>query len=307
MPSSSSISQYPLRQLNAISFLIFIVIAFFGALFGLGFITINPFIAIGIWAFTLLLAWAVTSSLKIASAWERAIVLRLGKFAGIKGPGIFIIVPFIDTIPYWLDMRTITSSFKAEQTLTCDSVPVDVDAILFWQIVDGQKAALSVADYKNAVILASQTALRDMIGRSELTTLLSKREVIDTGLKTMIDKRTAPWGVEVISVEILDVIIPNELQSAMSQQAQAERERQARVILGDSERQIAHKFVEAAKVYADYPEALHLRAMNMLYEGMKDKGAMIIVPSSALDSMNLGSISGLAATEHQLLHNSRKA
>ncbi len=298
MPNNSS-SQYPGAHLSAVSGILFFIIIVIGGVIGLGFLSISTTAAIVLWAITFLTAWAASSSLKIASQWEKAVILRLGKFASLKGPGIFFIVPFIDTIPYWIDLRTITSTFKAEQTLTKDNVPVDVDAILFWRVIDPKKAALEVADYYASVSLASQTALRDMIGKTELSMMLAGRESIDAGLKEIIDKRTEPWGIEVISVEIRDVNIPPALQSAMSQQAQAERERQARVILGDSERQIAEKFAEAAKQYENNPTALHLRAMNMLYEGLKEKGALIIVPSSALDTMNLGTISGLSAMEQE--------
>jgi regulator of protease activity HflC (stomatin/prohibitin superfamily) len=298
MPQNTG-SQYPLSHLSAISTLLFFLILFIGGVIGLGFFSFAPLAGGIIWVLTFLIAWAVSGSVKVASQWEKAVILRVGRFAGLRGPGIFFIVPFIDTIPYWIDIRTITSTFKAEQTLTKDNVPVDVDAILFWRVVDSKKAALEVADYNYAVNQASQTALRDVIGKTELTTMLSGREGIDLALKEIIDQRTEPWGIEVISVEIRDVIIPTSLQSAMSQQAQAERERQARVILGDSENQIAQKFAEAAKFYENNPTALHLRAMNMLYEGLKEKGALMIVPSSALDSMNLGTVTGLSSIQRE--------
>lgn len=287
--------------MNAVASILFIIILVVGGLFGALFLGVVPFLSFVIWAITFLIAWLISSSLKIASQWEKAVVLRLGKFSGLRGPGIFYIIPFIDSIAYWVDTRTITSSFKAEQTLTKDNVPTDVDAILFWKVVDSEKATIQVADYVSAVNLAAQTALRDMIGKTELSQMLAGRESIDAGLKEIIDKRTEPWGISVISVEIRDVIIPAALQSAMSQQAQAERERQARVILGDSERQIAEKFEEAAKHYENNPTALHLRAMNMLYEGLKEKGALIIVPSSAVESMNLGSVTGLASMHDKLM------
>ncbi len=224
----------------------------------------------------------------MVAQWQRAIVLRLGRFAGIKGPGLFFITPLVENVSSVIDLRTITSTFKAEQTITADTVPVDVDAVLFWRVIDPEKAALEVAAYDQAVGWAAQTALRDVIGRSTLADILSGREKIDAVLKTIIDARTEPWGVRVESVEIRDVVIPGPLQDAMSRQAQAERERQARIILGESETQIASKFMEAARMYETSPTALHLRAMNMLYEGMKDKGSLIIVPSSALETMNLG-------------------
>jgi hypothetical protein len=244
---------------------------------------------------TLLVASLTASAVRLTANWERAIVLRLGKFCGERGPGLFFIVPIMDSVPYVIDLRTITTIFKAELTMTRDTVPVDVDAVLFWRVVSPDKAALQVANYQEAVSWAAQTALRDIIGRSSLAELLSDREQIDVSLRAVIDRRTEPWGTRVDSVEIRDVVIPVELQNAMSRQAQAERERQARVILADSETQIAPKFADAARFYADNPTALHLRAMNMLYEGLKEKGALIIVPSSAVDTMNLGSLSGYAA------------
>jgi regulator of protease activity HflC (stomatin/prohibitin superfamily) len=232
-------------------------------------------------------------AVKVASPWDRAVVLRLGRFRSLKGPGLFAIIPVIDTIPYWIDIRVITSGFKAEKTLTKDTVPVDVDAVLFWKVVDAEKAALAVADYVSAINWAAQTALRDVIGKTLLADMLEGREKISQELQRVIDTRTEPWGVNVISVEVRDVSIPPGLQDAMSMQAQAERERQARVILGDSERQVAQKFGEAAQTYANDPTALHLRAMNMLYEGLKQNATIVLVPSSALDTMQLG---GLAVT-----------
>ena len=210
------------------------------------------------------LALVVSSAIQVADQWSKAVVLRLGKFRSLQGPGLFLIIPLIDTIPYWIDTRVLTSSFKAEKTLTKDTVPVDVDAVLFWKIVDPQKAALDVADYQSAISWASQTALRDVIGKTMLSDMLEGRDKISSVLQKIIDERTEPWGINVISVEVKDVLIPPALEDAMSMQAQAERERQARVILGDSERQVAEKFGEAAKTYANDPVALHLRAMNML-------------------------------------------
>lgn len=250
--------------------------------------------AILVWIAGLVVAWLLSASIRMVAQWQRAIVLRLGKFTGIKGPGLFFIVPLVETVSSVIDLRTITSTFKAEQTITADTVPVDVDAVLFWRVIDPEKAALEVQAYDQAVGWAAQTALRDVIGRSTLADILSGREKIDSVLREIIDHRTHPWGIRVESVEIRDVVIPNNLQDAMSRQAQAERERQARIILGESETQIASKFMEAASLYATNPIALHLRAMNMLYEGMKDKGSLIIVPSSALETMNLG-VTNLAA------------
>ena len=243
----------------------------------------------------LIIASFISSSIKIANPWDKAVVLRLGKFHSLRGPGIFFIIPILDTIPYWIDTRVITTSFKAEKTLTKDTVPVDVDAVLFWKVLDPQKAALEVADYIGAISWASQTALRDVIGKTMLSEMLEGRDKISSVLQKIIDERTEPWGINVISVEVKDVLIPASLESAMSMQAQAERERQARVILGDSERQVAEKFGEAALTYANNPVALHLRAMNMLYEGLKQNSTIVIVPSSAVETMGLGSMAGLTA------------
>lgn len=240
-------------------------------------------------------ALLISIAIKIANPWERAVVLRLGRFQSLRGPGLFFIIPILDTIPYWIDTRVITTSFKAEKTLTKDTVPVDVDAVLFWKVLDPKKAALEVADYMGAISWASQTALRDVIGKTMLSDMLEGREKTSGILQKIIDERTEPWGINVNSVEIKDVLIPGALENAMSMQAQAERERQARVILGDSEKQVAEKFGEAALTYADNPVALHLRAMNMLYEGLKQNSTIVIVPSSAIDTMQLGSMAGLTA------------
>jgi regulator of protease activity HflC (stomatin/prohibitin superfamily) len=243
----------------------------------------------------LIIASYISSAIKIADPWDKAVVLRLGKFHSLKGPGLFFIIPVLDTIPYWIDTRVITTSFKAEKTLTKDTVPVDVDAVLFWKVLDPQKAALEVADYISAISWASQTALRDVIGKTMLSDMLEGRDKISNVLQKIIDERTEPWGINVNSVEVKDVLIPASLENAMSMQAQAERERQARVILGDSERQVAEKFGEAALTYANNPVALHLRAMNMLYEGLKQNSTIVIVPSSAVETMGLGSMAGLTA------------
>jgi regulator of protease activity HflC (stomatin/prohibitin superfamily) len=238
---------------------------------------------------------------RVAQQWERAIVLRLGRFIGLRGPGLFWVVPFVDRVSTWIDQRTITTSFAAEQTLTSDTVPVNVDAVLFWLVHDAQKAALEVQDYEQAVSWAAQTALRDIIGRTTLTELLRGRERIESELQLLIDQRSNPWGVTVSSVEMRDVVIPGALQDAMSREAQAAREKQARIILGEAEMEIAHSFEEAAKSYRDNPTALHLRAMNMLYEGLKEKGALMVIPSSAVDSMGLGGMLGAAALRQQHL------
>src|SRR5277367_5102748 len=251
--------------------------------------------ALGILGIAVVLALVASSAIQVADQWSKAVVLRLGKFRSLQGPGLFLIIPLIDTIPYWLDIRVLTSSFKAEKTLTKDTVPVDVDAVLFWKIVDPKKAALDVADYQSAVNWASQTALRDVIGKTMLSDMLEGRDKISGALQKIIDERTEPWGINVISVEVKDVLIPPALENAMSMQAQAERERQARVILGDSERQVAEKFVEAARTYANDPVAFHLRGMNMLYEGLKQNSTIVIVPSSAIETMQLGGLVGMTA------------
>ena len=238
---------------------------------------------------------------RIAQQWERAVVLRFGRFIGLRGPGLFWIVPFMDRVSTWIDQRTITTSFAAEQTLTADTVPVNVDAVLFWMVHDAQKAALEVQDYAQAVSWAAQTALRDIIGRTTLTDLLRGRERIEEELQALIDQRSNPWGVTVSSVEMRDVVIPGALQDAMSREAQAAREKQARIILGEAEMEIARSFQEAAKSYRDNPTALHLRAMNMLYEGLKEKGALMLVPSSAVESMGMGGLLGAAALRQERL------
>jgi len=232
---------------------------------------------------------------RVARQWERGIVLRLGRFSGMRGPGLFWVVPFVDIVGAWIDQRTITTSFAAEQTLTSDTVPVNVDAVLFWLVHDPQKAALEVQSYGQAVSWAAQTALRDIIGRTPLIELLRGRERIETELQALIDQRSNPWGITVQSVEMRDVVIPAALQDAMSREAQAAREKQARIILGEAEMAIAHSFEEAAKSYQNNPVALHLRAMNMLYEGLKEKGALMLIPSSAVETMGLGGLMGAAA------------
>jgi regulator of protease activity HflC (stomatin/prohibitin superfamily) len=252
--------------------------------------------SVSIGAGSAFLAFIVSYSVRVADQWERAVVLRLGRFRGLEGPGLFFIIPIIETVPYWIDTRVLTNAFKAEKTLTKDTVPVDVDAVLFWKVIDPQKAALDVADYVSAINWAAQTALRDVIGKTMLSDMLEGREKISDELQRIIDARTEPWGINVISVEVKDVLIPAALEDAMSMQAQAERERQARVILGDSERQIAEKFVEAASTYASNPTAFHLRAMNMLYEGLKrDNATIVIVPSTAIETMQLGTVGGITA------------
>ncbi len=246
-----------------------------------------------------LLGLYLAASLEVAAEWERAVVLRAGRFQQLKGPGIFSIIPIVDTVVYYIDQRVVTTPFSAEQTLTRDGVPINVDAVLFWQVKEPARAALEVEDYRKAVQWAAQTALREVIGKTPHEIVLSSREQLDHELQAIIERRAVAWGIKVMSVEIRDIIIPAALQDAMSMQAQAGRELQARVILGDSEVQIAEKFKEAAKQYADNPVALHLRAMNMLYEGLKEKGALVIVPSSAVETMNLGGLAGITSLANQ--------
>jgi regulator of protease activity HflC (stomatin/prohibitin superfamily) len=254
----------------------------------------------------LLVGVYILFSLKVASQWEKGVVLRLGKIHKLAGPGAFWVIPIMDSLANWIDHRVMVTPFSAEKTLTKDTVPVDVDAVLFWVVWDAEKAALEVADYKAAIAWAAQTALREIIGQRVLADILVGRDKMDAELQKIIDERTTPWGITVQSVEIRDVIIPPDLEDAMSRQAQAERERQARVILGESEQQIATSFAEASKAYIDNPTALHLRAMNMLFEGLKEKGALVIVPSSAVDTMNLGGLSGMVSLAQQNLPKEKK-
>jgi regulator of protease activity HflC (stomatin/prohibitin superfamily) len=281
--------------INVVSVLIFLVFAAIGA--AAGFVLHSPPIVIAL----VLIGILAAQSPQIAQQWERMVVLRLGKFAGLRGPGLFWIIPFIETVPRRIDQRVITSGFAAEQTLTMDTVPVNVDAVLFWMVVDAEKAALEVQNYSSAVSWAAQTALRDIIGRTSLANLLRGREQIEAELQQLIDKRTTPWGVTVESVEMRDIVIPNQLQEAMSREAQAMREKQARIILGEAEMEIAHSFQQASLVYQDNPTALHLRAMNMLYEGLKEKGALMLVPSTAVESMGMGGLLGAAAMRQSTL------
>src|SRR6266576_3818323 len=258
-------------------------------------------VAIFILIVSLLAGVVVTASPKIAKQWERAVVLRLGKYTGLRGPGLFWITPFVETISLYIDQRVVTTSFAAEETLTSDTVPVNVDAVLFWMVHDSEKAALEVQDYAQAVSWAAQTALRDIIGRTSLTDLLRGRERIEEELQKLIDQRSNPWGVTVQSVEMRDIVIPTSLQDAMSREAQASREKSARIILGQAEVEIANLFFEAAKSYQNNPTALHLRAMNILYEGLKEKGALMLVPSTAVESMGLGGLLGAAAVRQNKL------
>jgi regulator of protease activity HflC (stomatin/prohibitin superfamily) len=286
-----------MRNPSSLPALIFVVILGIGVAFAYSTFALPDYGAsASIVVVSAIIAFVVSYAVKVADQWQRVVVLRLGRFRSLEGPGLFFIIPVIETIAYWIDIRVITSAFKAEKTLTKDTVPVDVDAVLFWKVVDPKRAALDVADYVSAINWAAQTALRDVIGKTMLSDMLEGREKISSELQRIIDVRTEPWGINVISVEVKDVLIPSALEDAMSMQAQAERERQARVILGDSERQVAEKFGEAAKTYADNPTAFHLRAMNMLYEGLKKNNTtIVIVPSTAVETMQLGGLAGVTA------------
>ena len=232
---------------------------------------------------------------RVADQWERVAVLRLGRFQGMRGPGMFWIIPVIDTVSTAVDQRVRVGNVKAESTLTRDTVPVAVDAVYFWVVWNAEKAILEVEDFSEAIAMAAQTALRESIGRHELAQMITERESIGVELQRTLDEKTNPWGITIQSVEVRDVQIPQALEDAMSREAQAERERRARIIFGQAETEAAEKFVAAAKVYDGHPAALHLRAMNMLYETMKEKGAMVVVPSSAVETMGLGGQLSLAA------------
>jgi regulator of protease activity HflC (stomatin/prohibitin superfamily) len=277
--------------LNVVSVLVFIVIAGIGVV--LTIVTESPAWVAG----AAILGSLAALSPRVAQQWERAVVLRLGRFIGLQGPGLFWIVPFVDVVARSIDQRMITTAFAAEQTLTSDTVPVNVDAVLFWVVHDPEKAALEVQNYPAAVSWAAQTGLRDIIGRTSLADLLRGREKIEHDLQLLIDQRSTPWGITVQAVEMRDIVIPSSLQDAMSREAQASREKQARIILGEAEVEIAKSFETAAKAYQDNPTALHLRAMNMLYEGLKEKGALMLIPSSAVESMGLGGMMGAAALQ----------
>ncbi|HTC53587.1 MAG TPA: slipin family protein [Steroidobacteraceae bacterium] len=258
-------------------------------------------LAYGVPAVLLLFAALIPLSVLVAKQWERAVVLRFGRLRGIRGPGLFFIIPFIDNVAAWIDQRIQTTEFNAEQALTRDTVPANIDAILFWQVHDPERAALEITDYRSAILRVAQTSLREMIGASPLSALMSERKLADQQLKEEIGRKTADWGVAAISVEIRDVAIPSLLQDAMSRQAQAEREKEARVILGSAEQEVARKFLEAANIYAQNPAALQLRAMNIIYETTKERGATILIPTTMVDCMNPGGIMGLAAVAQESL------
>jgi regulator of protease activity HflC (stomatin/prohibitin superfamily) len=277
---------------------------FLSAFLGLGFIGAGGLALLFAHSIAALVAGSVVGLLvgmapQVANQWERAVVLRMGRFDGLRGPGLFWRIPFVDTITAWVDQRVITTAFAAEETLTSDTVPVNVDAVLFWSAHDPEKAALEVQNYPQAVSWAAQTALRDIIGRTSLSDLLRGRERIESELQDLIDQRCMPWGVAVQAVEMRDVIIPASLQDAMSREAQATREKRARIILGEAEVEIASLFDQASRAYQQNPTALQLRAMNILFEGLKQKGALMIVPSSAVETMGLGGMAGMAALDRK--------
>lgn len=283
------------KGLNSIAITVFISLFALDALLLLAYDLINVTAAVVIFLLVLILS----ASIKVANQWEKAIVLRMGKFIGLRGPGIFFLIPVIHRIYKYIDQRVRVTDFKAEETLTKDTVPVNVDAVVYWMVWDAEKAALEVREYKKAVSYIAQTALRDTIGKHDLSDLLQNRESISIQLQTTLDEHTNPWGITCQTVGIKDIVIPPALADAMSKQAQAERERQARIILGTAETEISEKFAQASENYHNNPVALQLRGMNMLFEGLKEKGSLVIVPSSALESMNMGAIGGLAAIAKQ--------
>jgi regulator of protease activity HflC (stomatin/prohibitin superfamily) len=282
------------RHVNGVSLAAMILAMLVGGL--AAFVLRNrPAAAVLAWIASIVVGILLLFGLKIARQWERAVVLRFGKFAGLRGPGLFAIFPIVETVSHLIDQRVRVTDVTAESALTRDTVPVNVDAIVFWTVWDAEKSVLEVADYFDAVSLSAQTALREAIGRHQLAEMITEREKLGKELQAILDEKTNPWGITVHSVEIRDVKIPPDLEDAMSRQAQAERERQARIILGTAETEIAARFVRAGEEYENRPVALHLRAMNMLYEAIKEKGSMVIVPSSAVETMGLGGLAGLTA------------
>jgi uncharacterized membrane protein YqiK len=278
------------KGLNAIAAAVFVVLAAVDVL-----LAVFEVINITLTVIGFIITMLITASIKIANQWEKAVILRMGKYIGLKGPGLFFIVPIFDTVYRYVDQRVRVTDFKAEETLTRDTVPVNVDAVVYWMVWDAEKSALEVKEYIKAVSYIAQTALRDTIGKHDLADLLQNREKIADALQTTLDEHTNPWGITCQTVGIKDIVIPSALADAMSKQAQAERERQARIILGTAETEISEKFAQASENYHNNPVALQLRGMNMLFEGLKEKGSLVIVPSSALESMNLGAIGGMTA------------
>lgn len=287
------------------SALVVLLLVKIASLLGYYFAAINTEQATVMFICSLVISFLILS-IRISDQWEKAVVLRLGKYIGLKGPGIFFLIPFVDRVDKFIDQRIRVTDVSAEQTLSKDTVPVNVDAVIYWTVWDVEKAALEVENYREAIAFIGQTALRDTIGSHELADLLQNREKIAHDLQENLDKNTNPWGITVQTVGIKDIIIPRELSDAMSKKAQAERERQARVTLSTAELEIAKKFEEASLRYKDNPVALQLRGMNMLFEGLKEKGSMIIVPSSALDSMNLGAIGGLTGLAQHAQENNKQ-
>ncbi|MBV9493389.1 MAG: slipin family protein [Acidobacteria bacterium] len=276
------------RYVNGVSFTVFVILVAVAAI-----VLVSGVPLVGLFVFAL--AVLALFGIKVADQWEKAVVLRFGRFRGLRGPGLFMILPVVDQISHLIDQRMRVTNVTAESTLTRDTVPVDVDAIVFWTVWDAQKSVLEVIDYLQAIAMSAQTALREAIGHAELATMITEREHIGAQLRSILDEKTNAWGITVHSVEIRDVRIPQGLEEAMSRQAQAERERQARIILGTAETEIASRFVAAAAEYENRPAAMHLRAMNMLYEALKEKGSMVIVPSSAVETMGLGGLTGLTS------------
>lgn len=294
VPTDVEMRGGPRRYVNPVSLMAALIVWIIGIVVAVIVGQTNEGVATLVFLGSTLVAVLVLFTIKIANQWEKGVVLRFGKFRGLRGPGLFVIVPIVDEVSHLIDQRVRVTDVTAESALTRDTVPVDVDAIVFWTVWDPQKAVLEVSDYFFAIALSSQTALREAIGRAELAQLITEREHIGAELRKILDEKTNPWGITVHSVEIRDVKIPQELEDAMSRQAQAERERQARIILGTAETEIAARFVAAGAEYENRPVALHLRAMNMLYEAIKEKGSMVIVPSSAVETMGLGRLAGIS-------------
>jgi regulator of protease activity HflC (stomatin/prohibitin superfamily) len=292
MNAASSDVSMKLKEANPVSITLSVLVVTAGALIAVfgGKTPTSTAVAIAV----ILLGVLVPFTLKMANQWERAVVLRLGKLDKITGPGLFLIIPIVDQIAYWIDQRIQTTEFDAQHALSKDTVPVNIDAVIFWQVHDTERAALEIQDYRRAIAQVSETSLREMVGSSMLATLLAERAKGDEQLRETIGRKTADWGISVLSVEIRDIGVPAALQDAMSRQAQAERERLARVALGQAEQEVAIKFVEAAEIYARSPTALQLRAMNIIYETTKEGGATILLPTSMVDAMNPGGILGLA-------------
>lgn len=294
LPNEQNPTGGPRRYVNGVSVAAFVLLLLAGVFSGAA--LRQPWVAVVLVLVSILALFGI----KVANQWEKAVVLRFGKFQALRGPGLFFIIPIVDEISHLIDQRVRVTDVTAESALTRDTVPVDVDAIVFWTVWDAQKAVLEVSDYFAAIALSAQTALRESIGRAELAAMIAERERLGDELRKILDEKTSPWGITVHSVEIRDVKLPQELEDAMSRQAQAERERQARIILGTAETEIAARFVKAGAEYENRPVALHLRAMNMLYEAIKEKGSMVIVPSSAVETMGLGGLSGITALSGQV-------